>query len=144
MDLISWSPLRDLDDFFSRYTQGLPGPRLTMLGDNVEWRPAATIVENDKEYTIKADLPEVQKKDIEVKVENGVLTICGERRVEKSSEDEKQHRRESFYGTFSRSFTLPDNIDHSKIAAECKDGVVKVHIPKAQSEKKSAVSIKVD
>jgi HSP20 family protein len=83
-------------------------------------------------------------KDIEVKVENGVLTICGERRVEKSSEDEKQHRRESFYGTFSRSFTLPDNIDHSKIAAECKDGVLKVHIPKAQSEKKSAVSIKVD
>lgn len=144
MNLISWSPFRELDDFFDRYARDVAGSRLSVLGENVQWRPSADIVENGKEYTIKADLPEVKKEDIDVKVENGVLTLSGERRVEKSTDDEKQHRRESFYGRFQRSFALPDDVDASKISADCKDGVLKVHLPKSEAKKPRSIEVKVD
>lgn len=143
MNLIRWTPFRDLDDLFGRYTRGLEGQLPSVLGDDVKWRPAANIVENDTEYTIKADLPEVKRDDIDVKVENGVLTISGERRVEKSSEDEKEHRRETYFGSFTRSFALPENTDEDAISAETKDGVLLVHVPKTKSQKRDAVSIKV-
>jgi len=142
MDLIRWSPFRELDDLFGRYTRGLES-QPSLLGENVKWRPAANITENDTEYTIKADLPEVKKDDIEVHVENGVLTISGERRIEKSAEDEKEHRRETFYGSFTRSFSLPENANADAISAESKDGVLVVHVPKAKVEKQKSVSIKV-
>ena len=144
MNLIRWSPFRDLDDLFGRYARGFENQELpSLLGDDVKWRPAANIVENDKEYTIKADLPEVKRDDIDVKVENGVLTISGERRIEKSSEDEKEHRRETFYGSFTRSFALPEDTDEQAISAESRDGVLPVHVPKTKSQKREAVSIKV-
>ena len=143
MNLIRWSPLRDLDDLFGRYSRGLEGQFPSLLGDETKWRPAANIVENESEYTIKADLPEVKREDIDVKVENGVLTISGERRIEKSSEEEKEHRRETYFGSFTRSFALPDNTDENAISAESRDGVLLVHVPKAKSQKREAVSIKV-
>jgi len=142
MDLIRWSPFRELDDLFGRYTRGLES-QASLLGENVKWRPAANITENDSEYTIKADLPEVKKDDIDVNVENGVLTISGERRVEKSADNEKEHRRETFYGSFTRSFSLPENADAGAISAESKDGVLIVHVPKTKAEKPKSVSIKV-
>ena len=114
-----------------------------MLGNETHWRPAASITENDDEYIIKADLPEVERKDIDVSVDNGVLTLKGERRVEKSSENEREHRRETFYGAFSRSFSIPENVDPKNIAAESKNGVLIVHLPKVKEEKQEAVSIKV-
>lgn len=143
MDLIRWSPFRELDDLFGRYTRGLESQFPSLQGESVKWRPAANIVENDDEYTIKADLPEVKRQDIDIKVENGVLTISGERRIEKSTENEKEHRRETFYGSFARSFALPDNADEASINAESKDGVLLVHVPKTKSEKREAVQIKV-
>jgi HSP20 family protein len=143
MNLISWSPFRELDDFFERYARDLGSSKLSALGDNVQWRPTADIVEDGKEYTIKADLPEVKKEDIDVKVENGVLTLSGERRVEKSTDDEKQHRRETFYGRFSRSFALPEDVDTTKITADCKDGVLKVHLPKTEAKRPKSIEVKV-
>ena len=149
MNLISWSPFRELDDFFERYARDLGAgretgsSRLATLDSNIQ-RPTADIVENGKEYTIKADLPEVKKEDIDVKVENGVLTLSGERRVEKSTDDEKQHRRETFYGRFSRSFALPEDVDTTKISAESKDGVLKVHLPKAEAKRAKSIEVKVD
>jgi HSP20 family protein len=143
MNVISWSPFRELDDFFERYTRDLGRQGLSALGENVQWRPSADIVENGKEYTIKADLPEVKKEDIDVKVDNGVLTLSGERRVEKSTDDEKEHRREAFYGRFSRSFSLPEDVDTTKITADCKDGVLKVHLPKTEAKKPKSIDIKV-
>ena len=142
MSLIRWNPLGELDDLFARFPRGLH-PRSTIVTEGVDWRPAANITENDKEYTIKADLPEVKKEDIDVNVANGVLTLSGERRYEKSSEDEKEHRRETFYGSFTRSFSLPENADVAKISAETRDGVLIVHIPKQKATKKESVSIKV-
>lgn len=144
MNLISWSPLRDLDDFFDRFSRASSLPGSSLLGENARWRPAANIVENDQEFTIRADLPEVKREDIQISVDNGIVTISGERRVEKSSDDEKEHRRETYYGSFSRSFGLPDNVDVSAISAESKDGVLTVHLPKATKTEKQPISIKID
>ncbi|HEX6993933.1 MAG TPA: Hsp20/alpha crystallin family protein [Gammaproteobacteria bacterium] len=143
MNLISWSPFRELDDFFDRYTRELARWRPAMLDEGMQWRPSADIVENDNEYVIKADLPEVKKEDIDIRVENGVLTLSGERRVERSSDGEKEHRREAYYGKFARSFSLPDDVDVDKISAECRDGVLRVHLPKSEAKKPRAIEIKV-
>jgi HSP20 family protein len=143
MSLIRWNPLGELDDLFARFPRGLH-PRSTIVTEGVDWRPAANITESDKEYTIKADLPEVKKEDIDVNVANGVLTLSGERRYEKSSEDEKEHRRETFHGTFQRSFALPDDVDVAKIKADTKDGVLIVRLPKQAVHKPESVKIKVE
>lgn len=144
MSLIRWNPLGDLDDLFARFPRGLHPRQSTLQAEGVDWRPAANITESDKEYTIKADLPEVKKDDIEVNVANGVLTLSGERRYEKSSEDEKEHRRETFHGTFQRSFGLPEDVDVEGIKADTKDGVLIVHLPKQAVKKPEPVKIKVN
>jgi HSP20 family protein len=143
MSLIRWNPLGDLDDLFARFPRGLPRTS-SLLAEGVDWRPAANITENSNEYTIKADLPEVKKEDIDVTVSNGVLTLSGERRYEKSSDDEKEHRRETFHGTFQRSFALPDDVDVDAIKADTKDGVLIVHLPKRAEKKPESVRISVD
>jgi HSP20 family protein len=140
MNLIPWSPFRELDQMLSRYMRDGLG---SSGENNLQWRPTADITETDKEYLIKADLPEVKKEDIDISVDNGVLTLCGERRVEKSTENEKEHRRESFYGTFQRSFALPEDVDEDKISAECKDGVLKVHLPKSEARKPKSIQVNV-
>src|SRR5947208_13820267 len=87
-----------------------------------EWTPLADITEDDKEYLIKAELPEMKKEDVKVTVENGVLTISGERKFEQEEKKRKFHRVERGYGTFVRSFTLPDDADSNKVKAEFKNG----------------------
>lgn len=143
MDLLRWSPLRDLDEIFGRHGRTFESTLPSLLGSEAKWRPAANIVENDTEFTIRADLPEVKKEDIEITVDGGVLTISGERRQEKSTENEREHRRETFYGSFTRSFSLPEGTDDSAIRAETKDGVLIVHVPKVAVEKRRPVSIKI-
>ena len=143
MNLIRWNPLGDLDEFFGRFPRGLQSRQSGLLAEGVEWRPAANITENAQEYTIRADLPEVKKEDIDLTVTNGVLTLSGERRYEKSTEDEKQHRRETFHGTFQRSFAVPDDVDVKGIKADSKDGVLVVHLPKRAEEKPESISIQV-
>jgi HSP20 family protein len=146
MTLVNWSPFREFEDVFNRYNQLLGRSRAgseESSNEVVQWRPAANISETDKEYLIKAELPEVEKKDVEVTVHEGVITIRGERRFERTDESEKQHRVESFYGSFARSFSLPADADESKIYAESKDGVLKVHVPKTQAVKPKAIDIQV-
>ena len=108
-----------------------------------EWAPSVDIIEDEKEWLVKADLPEVKKEEVKVTVENGVLTITGERKFEKEEKDKKYHRIERSYGNFLRSFTLPDGADGSKVNAEFKDGVLKVHLPKGEKAKPKAVEVKV-
>lgn len=147
MAMVNWSPFREFEDLFDRYNRffnrSLPA---TAEGENaavVQWRPAANISETDKEYLIKAELPEVEKKDVEVTVHEGVITIRGERRFERTDDSERQHRVESFYGSFARSFSLPQDADESKIYAETKDGVLKVHIPKTVQSRPKPIEIQV-
>ncbi len=147
MTLVSWSPFREFEDIFNRHG-ALPTRRLLSGKESGErelstWRPVANISETEKEYLIKAELPEVSKEDVEVTVNDGVITIKGERRMETDEENETQHRIESFYGSFARSFSLPADVDENVIHAESKNGVLKVHLPKAAVETPQAIDIKV-
>lgn len=108
-----------------------------------EWTPLVDITEDEKEYLIKAELPEVKKEDVKVTVEDGVLTITGERKFEKEEKDKKYHRIERAYGSFMRSFTLPDTAAGDKVSAEFKDGVLKVHLPKSPEAKPKSIDVKV-
>jgi HSP20 family protein len=101
------------------------------------------IVETDDEYLIKAELPEVRREDVKVSVENGVLTIRGERKLEKEANGKKLHRVERYYGSFLRTFVVPDNVDETKVRAEFKDGVLNVHLPKSEKAKPRAIEVKV-
>jgi HSP20 family protein len=147
MTLVNWSPLRELDDLFNQYGRVLGRTSLPSAdrsaGDAVEWRPVANISETADSYVIKAELPEVARKDIDVSVRDGIITIRGERRLENQSDDEKHHRIESFYGSFSRSFTLPADVDEKNIKAESKDGVLTVRLPKAEVQKPRSIEVQV-
>ncbi len=108
-----------------------------------EWAPLVDIVEDDKEYLIKAEVPEVKKDDVRVTVQDDVLTITGERTLEKEEKGKKYHRVERSYGRFVRSFTLPEDADGNKVAAEFKDGVLGVHLPKSEKAKPKTIEVKI-
>lgn len=95
-----------------------------------EWAPNVDIVEDEKEFLIKADLPEMKREDVKVTVDDNVLTLSGERRHEKEEKHKHYHRVECEYGSFARSFTLPPGTLGDKVSAEFKDGVLRVHLPK--------------
>jgi HSP20 family protein len=138
MRVIKWEPFRDMDDVFNRFfadtLRRFPmqsGAAFPSPGQPArEWAPLADVSENDGEYVIKAELPEVRKEDVNVTVQDGVLTLSGERKQEARQENEKAHRIERFYGSFARRFALPENADEQHISAECRDGVIVIHIPK--------------
>ncbi|HXP59507.1 MAG TPA: Hsp20/alpha crystallin family protein [Dongiaceae bacterium] len=147
--LTRWDPAREVDELQNRLARffGLAPARSTSGGEEVmtvaEWAPSVDISEDDKEWLVKADLPEVKKEDVKVSVEDGVLTVTGERKFEKEEKGKKYHRIERSYGNFFRSFTLPEGADGAKVSAEFKDGVLKVHLPKSEKAKAKAVEVKV-
>ena len=108
-----------------------------------QWSPLVDIAEDDQEYLIKAELPEVKKEDVKVTVENGTLTIAGERKFEKDEKNKKHHRVERSYGSFVRSFSVPDDADDSKVNAEFKDGLLKVRLMKSEKAKPKSIEVKV-
>jgi len=135
MRVIKWEPFRDMDDVFDRFfaESMRRWPRVATENRAAQdWAPAADVSETDAEYLIKADLPEVRKEDVSVTVQDGVLTLSGERRQEKREESEKLHRVERYYGSFARRFALPENADEQGITAESRDGVILIRIPKVK------------
>ncbi|MFI4890579.1 MAG: Hsp20/alpha crystallin family protein [Steroidobacterales bacterium] len=143
MNIVRWEPFRELDDFFRRYSPALiRGASKNGSSDSV-WAPSANITETEKEYLIKAELPEVSKDDVKVTFHDGVITIAGEKKQTKEEKDEVSLRTESFYGMFSRSFELPEGIDASGIRAESKDGMLRVHVPKKPMAQRKQVEIAV-
>jgi HSP20 family protein len=143
MSIMRWDPFGEMQSMFAPMfrSSGLL-PRLSTEGDvTFEWAPNADISENEKEYLIRASLPGVKKEDIKVHMQEGMITLAGERRQEQEDTNEKFHRVESVYGSFSRSFGLPDNIRGDAVKSEYKDGVLIVHIPKAEKEKAKQISV---
>jgi HSP20 family protein len=144
-----WDPFQELQDFENRLAGFFGRAPMRTNGDKKEaisvaqWVPLVDISEDDKEYLVKAELPEIKKEDVRVSVENGVLSITGERKIEKEEKDKKYHRVERAYGRFERSFSLPEGADGTKITAEFKEGVLKVHLPKAENAKPKSVTVKV-
>src|SRR5215212_7557547 len=148
MTLVRWDPFRELEDMSDRLNRvfARPALRSTNGKENLtvaDWMPTVDISESEGEYLIKAELPEVKKEDVKVTVENGVLTLQGERRQEKEEKGKKFHRVERSYGSFIRSFTLPESVDESMVKAEYKDGVLNLHLPKSERVKPKAIDVKV-
>jgi HSP20 family protein len=147
--LTQWNPLREMQELQHRVLNAL---NATPRGDNgdreslatAEWVPVVDIVEDDKEFLIKAELPEVLKEDVRVTVENGRLTLGGERKFEKEETGKKYHRVERSYGSFLRSFNLPENADPDRVEAEFKDGVLRVHLAKLEKAKPRQIEVKID
>ena len=146
MSLIKWQPFGELDDAFGRLMPSLFSRSARVgfeNGEKLTWAPSADISETDAEYLIRAQLPAVKKEDVKVTLDQGMITIHGERKEEKETKDEKYHRVESFRGAFSRSFSVPDNIDERAISADAKDGVLTVHLPKTKAAAAKTVEVKV-
>ena len=147
MNLQTWNPFQEFESLLERYSKNAGGNLTKQFNTDLsfaDWSPSVDIEEKEDKYLIKADLPGVAKDDIEVKLENGVLSIRGEKHSEsESGEGSKHHRRERFHGSFARSFTLPDAVKIEDIDASYRDGVLSLTIPKAENVKPKTVDIKV-
>ena len=147
MSLIQWEPFADAESVFNRLISSSlarwPRGLREGSGGKFEWSPSADISETDQEYVIRAELPAVKKEDVRVTFDEGMITIKGERKQQKEDKSEKYHRIESFYGSFERTFTLPENINADSIRCDSKDGILTVHIPKTQTEKSKPKQISV-
>lgn len=148
MTLVRWDPFRELEEVSDRLNRMFARPaasrgagKETMIV--ADWTPSVDISETEGEYQIKAEIPDVKKEDVKVTLEDGVLTIQGERKHEKEEKGKKYHRIERSYGSFVRTFSLPDVIDEEKVKAEFKDGVLNLHLPKSEKAKPKAIEVKV-
>ncbi len=143
-----WDPFKDRDDLEGRVATLLAAREATANGGKealtvTQWSPLVDITEDEKEYLIKAELPDLKKEDVRLTVENDVLTISGERKFEKEEKGKKYHRIERAYGSFVRSFSLSEGADGSNVTANFKDGVLQVHLPKSVKAKPKSVEIKI-
>ena len=146
MSLVRWDPFRELETIQTRLNRlfGEVPDRAAEQGSVFsEWAPAVDVAETEKEYVIKADLPELKKEDVKVELLDGVLTVEGERKQEKEEKGKTFHRVERSYGKFVRRFALPTEVDAAKVQAEFKDGVLSVHLPKTAVAKPKAIEVKV-
>jgi HSP20 family protein len=138
MSLSHFDPLANLRLFEDAFSRMLTEPQT-----NRPWAPAVDIYETENELVLKADLPDVDLKDIDVRVENQTLTISGERTFEKNDTTKGYHRIERNYGSFVRSFSVPNTFDTENIAAEFKNGVLSVTLPKKEAAKPRQVKVEV-
>jgi HSP20 family protein len=147
MAIVRWDPFREMADvrdrfawLFSDYDGASPGNAVA----GGTWLPAVDIYANDNhEYLITAELPDVNRDDIDVTVENNTLTLRGEKKMNEGVRNERFHRVERTYGTFRRSFTLPNTVDAAKVRAEFKDGVLTLRLPLREETKPTQIPIQV-
>ncbi|HEY5673290.1 MAG TPA: Hsp20/alpha crystallin family protein [Malonomonas sp.] len=148
MKLTRWDPFRDVEDMFDRYTRSMRLPMRMRHGQDLlssgdDWSPRVDISETDSHFCIKAEVPGIKREDVKVSIEDGVLTLRGESKEEKEEKGRKYHRVERYYGAFSRSFALPQNIDENHIEANFKDGLLTLQVPKTQAEKPKSIEVKI-
>lgn len=147
MKLTRYAPMKDLwnlEDHFNRMFENFLPARLGGERHLGAWEPAIDVYETDKAYVLKAELPEIDEKDVHVNVEGNVLTLSGERKHEEEVKREDYHRTERFYGTFSRAFALPESVDREHIKATFKKGIMKLEMPKKEEVKPKEIKIKVE
>jgi HSP20 family protein len=149
--VITWNPLTEMEQatqnrFNPFFLAGFPN----RMGSGeihsltvADWSPEVDISQDDHEYLLKADLPEMKKDDVRVTVEDGILSVSGERKCQKEDQKKKFHRIERSFGNFRRSFTLPEDADSTKVTAEFRDGVLKVHLPTTAIVRSKAIDVKV-
>jgi len=126
MALMHWDPFAEL--FRNRSTS---------------WTPAVDIFEDGESYVVKVELPEVDAKEVDIRLDSDTLTITGERKLERDEDKERYHTIERFYGKFSRRFHLPETVEQDKIAAEARDGVLRIVLPKKAETKPREIQVEV-
>ena len=135
MELVRWNPMRDMfsvknrmnrlmDDFF------IPSPYFRRENTTWDWNPSVDIYNEDNSIVLKAELPGVEKDDINIDVKDRVLTLKGERSIDNEVKEESYYRRERSFGKFERRFSLPENVNADDIKADYKDGILRIEIPK--------------
>ena len=146
MAIVRWDPFRDLVSIQERVNRLLSDAPSRWSGDEGygAWAPPVDIFEKGEDLVIRAELPGVDRNDIDVRVENGVLILRGERKHAEAVEEKNAYRMERVYGSFARSFSLPTTVDPSRISASLRDGVLEVVLPKAEEAKPKKVAIHVD
>lgn len=148
MNLVKWDPFRELEDvsnrlnrIFSRSPSRAESSQESLTV--ADWSPSADITETDVAYVIKAEIPGVKKEDIKVAIQDGMLTMQGERKMEKEEKGKKFHRVECSYGSFVRSFRMPEDADENSVKAEFKDGILNVTLAKSAKAKPKSKSVNV-
>ena len=146
----TWNPLREMEEAQNRFNPFFLAGFPNRMGSGeihsltvADWSPEVDISEDDHGYLLKADLPEMKKDVVRVTVEDGILSVSGERKSEKEDQTRKFHRIERSYGNFRRSFTLPEDANGSKVTADFRDGVLKVHLPITPIAKSKAIEVQV-
>jgi len=146
MKLAKWDPFREMEAMLDPYAKSLDWPFRGGRDLNVsgaDWAPRADICETDDNFSVNVEVPGIKREDVKINLENHVLSISGENTQEKEEKGKKFHRVERYYGSFSRSFSLPENVNEEKIEAVFKDGLLTLTIPKKEVEKPKAIEIKV-
>lgn len=148
--ITTWNPYHELERLQDRVFRAIrlnptqSGEDGNSLLATTDWSPSVDITEDEKAYQITADLPQISKEDVKVLVENGSLIIKGERKREIEHKDRKVHRIERSYGSFHRSFSLPDDADGNGVSASFKDGVLRVSLPKSEEKLPKQIEVRVD
>lgn len=144
MNLVRWNPFRDfyLENQFNRLFEGPSNGDVLTTPPANGWFPLADVYESDKEFVVKVELPGVDPKDVDVRIEQNHLTVRGERRSENSHDKDDYHRIERHFGAFSRTLALPLSVDADKTHAGFKAGVLEITLPKAEDSKSRKVEVK--
>lgn len=147
--LTRWDPFRELEDMQGRLSSILGRPSRREAGNDREalavpgWSPPADILEDDKEYVIRVEIPGVEQNAVKVRMENRALTITGERKLVAEESQWRMHRVERAYGTFARSFMLPEDADPEKVEARFHNGVLEVHVAKSETSRPKTIDVKI-
>lgn len=139
-----WEPISELENFFHKYGKLKTGNSEDSgqfeIGD---WNPVVDISENKDEFLVKAEIPGVSKENVSIQVDDRVLTVKGEKKLEYETDNDKTHRSECLYGSFIRSFTLPKDVEEENIRADYKNGVLTLTIPKSEKAKPKQIEVKI-
>lgn len=147
MNLTRFDPLRELDDLSRRLNTWFGEPMRHVGGQDTmafsDWVPALDVEETDDEYLVTADLPAIRKEDLKINIDEGMLSLEGERKFEKDEKKKTYHRMERSYGRFVRKIMLPGDADPQKVKADFKDGVLHVHLPKSEKARPRTIDVNV-
>ena len=144
MTLLRYDPFRQLNRLQEELNRWVDDRSVGTQGESVGWMPAADIYEDSEGVLLKFDLPEVDAKDVDIRLEDGVLTLRGQRKLERDDKRSNYHRIECSYGAFTRSFSLPATLDFDKVKAESKNGVLRIFLPKRAEAKPRSIQVKVN
>jgi HSP20 family protein len=142
--LTRWDPWREMNRAQEEMGRLLDDRFVVRAGESLGWTPATDIYEDEEGLSLKFELAGVEPKDVDIRFENGILTIKGERKMEKEDKKENYHRVELSYGAFNRSFSLPPTVDADKIEAKSKSGLLVVSLPKKAEAKPKSIQVKVN